>query len=84
MKAAAFEYEKPADVAAAVKLLSGSEGMGKVIAGGQSLGPMLNLRLAQPQLLVDVRGIEEMRAVTESADALTIGACTTAPSSHCA
>ena len=77
MKAAAFEYEKPADVAAAVKLLSGSEGMGKVIAGGQSLGPMLNLRLAQPQLLVDVRGIEEMRAVTESVDALTIGACTT-------
>ena len=77
MKAAAFDYEKPADVAAAVKLLSGAQGMGKVIAGGQSLGPMLNLRLAQPQLLVDVRGIAEMCAVTETPEALTIGACVT-------
>jgi carbon-monoxide dehydrogenase medium subunit len=77
MKAAAFEYEKPADVATAVRLLAGSGGMGKVMAGGQSLGPMLNLRLAQPQLLVDVRGIEEMRAVSETTDALSIGACVT-------
>ena len=77
MKPAAFDYEKPVDVAAAVKLLSAREGMAKPIAGGQSLGPMLNLRLAQPPLLVDIRRIPELCQATESADALTLGACVT-------
>ncbi|MEO7402956.1 MAG: FAD binding domain-containing protein, partial [Burkholderiales bacterium] len=60
MKAAKFEYEKPRDLPAALKLLTQSGGEGKVIAGGQSLGPMLNLRLAQPTLLVDVRALPEL------------------------
>jgi aerobic carbon-monoxide dehydrogenase medium subunit len=77
MKPVAFDYEKPDDLASAIALLSGSNGEGKVIAGGQSLGPMLNLRLAQPRLLVDVRGIEALNAVEESADATTIGAAVT-------
>lgn len=77
MKAAAFDYEKPADVAGAVRLLADGQGMAKPIAGGQSLGPMLNLRLAQPSLLVDIRRIPELCQVTESADALTLGACVT-------
>ena len=77
MKPAAFDYEKPADVAAALRLLAGGEGMAKPIAGGQSLGPMLNLRLAQPSLLVDIRRIPELCQVSESADALTLGACIT-------
>lgn len=77
MKPVAFEYEKPRDMASAVKLLAASAGMGKVIAGGQSLGPMLNLRLAQPALLVDVRTIERLREVKLTDDALTLGACTT-------
>lgn len=77
MKPAAFEYEKPSDVAGAVKLIAAGEGMAKPIAGGQSLGPMLNLRLAQPTLLVDIRRIPELTQATESGDALTLGACVT-------
>lgn len=77
MKPVAFDYEAPRDIATAVKLLAGGDGMAKVMAGGQSLGPMLNLRLAQPTLLVDVRGIEKLREVTETADALVLGACVT-------
>lgn len=77
MKPVAFDYEKPADVASAVKLLAASEGMGKVLAGGQSLGPMLNLRLAQPTLLVDVRQLERLREAKTTDDALILGACTT-------
>ena len=74
MKPVAFDYEKPSDFASAVALLASSNGEGKVIAGGQSLGPMLNLRLAQPRLLVDVRGIDELKSVEESAEAITLGA----------
>ena len=49
----------------------------KVLAGGQTLGPMLNLRLAQPALLVDITRIPELAAVSEDADAVTIGATVT-------
>ena len=61
MKPVAFDYERASDVAGAVKLLAAADGAARVIAGGQSLGPMLNLRLAQPQLLVDVRSIVELQ-----------------------
>lgn len=77
MKPAAFDYERPTDIALALHLLGASEGTGKVVAGGQSLGPMLNLRLAQPALLVDVRALECLREVKLTDDALIIGACTT-------
>jgi carbon-monoxide dehydrogenase medium subunit len=77
MKPVAFDYEKPADLALAVSLLAASEGLGKIVAGGQSLGPMLNLRLAQPALLVDVRSLERLREVKVTDDALLLGACTT-------
>lgn len=77
MKPVAFDYERPSDVASAMRLLAASEGMGKVLAGGQSLGPMLNLRLAQPTLLVDVRTIERLREVKVTDDSLVLGACTT-------
>lgn len=77
MKPAPFDYEKPRDIASAVKLLAQSDGAAKVLAGGQSLGPMLNLRLAQPSLLVDVRTMDELRAAEVTADALELGACTT-------
>lgn len=75
MKAPAFDYARPRDVADAVKLLS-AEGA-KAAAGTQSLGPMLNLRIAHPTLLVDLRGIDELRSVSEDQDAVTIGACIT-------
>jgi carbon-monoxide dehydrogenase medium subunit len=75
MKACAFDYARPKDLAEAVRLLSGDNS--KILAGGQSLGPMLNLRIVHPRLLVDVRHIEELRAATETPDAVTFGACVT-------
>jgi aerobic carbon-monoxide dehydrogenase medium subunit len=76
MKPVAFEYARPASVAEALRMLAGNAGA-KVLAGGQTLGPMLNLRLAQPALLVDITRIPELAAVSEEADAVTIGATVT-------
>jgi carbon-monoxide dehydrogenase medium subunit len=77
MKPATFSYERPRDLDAALSMLAASSGSAKIIAGGQSLGPMLNLRLAQPDLLVDVTSIPELTAITDTPDALEIGACVT-------
>ena len=74
MKAHSFDYARPKDVAEALKLLG--EG-GKAAAGTQSLGPMLNLRVIQPELLVDLRFISELRDCSEKHDNVTIGACVT-------
>jgi len=74
MKAPAFDYARPKDVASALKLLA--EG-GRPAAGTQSLGPMLNLRVAHPTLLVDIRGIEELKSTSESGSSVTLGACIT-------
>ena len=76
MKPAAFEYARPQSVAEAVSLL-GSRPDAKVLAGGQTLGPMLNLRLAQPGLVVDITRIAELATVGEDAEAVTIGATVT-------
>lgn len=74
MKPAKFDYERASDVAAAVKLLQGADGFAKLIAGGQSLVPMMNLRLAQPDFLVDITRIEALRRLEKTGDALFIGA----------
>jgi aerobic carbon-monoxide dehydrogenase medium subunit len=72
MKPVAFDYARPSSVREAVGLLSTPEA--KVLAGGQTLGPMLNLRLAQPRLLVDITRIPELAAVDASPESVTIGA----------
>jgi aerobic carbon-monoxide dehydrogenase medium subunit len=77
VKPARFDYERPRDLSAALELLSGENVTVKVLAGGQSLGPLLNLRLVQPDLVVDITAIPEMIRVEESADHLTLGACIT-------
>jgi aerobic carbon-monoxide dehydrogenase medium subunit len=77
MKPVAFAYERPASMDAALALLSETAAFCKVLAGGQSLGPMLNLRLAQPDLLIDVASISELTDVTDQGDHLEIGACVT-------
>jgi carbon-monoxide dehydrogenase medium subunit len=77
MKPAKFAYERPADLAGALALLARGDVEVKLLAGGQSLGPMLNLRLAQPELLIDISKLAETRRVTEDKDAVVIGACTT-------
>ena len=74
MKPARFDYERPADAASAISLLSRDS---KVLAGGQSLGPMLNLRIAQPERVVDVRLMKALRSFTEDAQSVTLGACIT-------
>jgi carbon-monoxide dehydrogenase medium subunit len=77
VKAAPFDYERPRDVDAVIALAARENRVVKLIAGGQSLGPMLNLRLAQPDVLVDITHIHELKRVEESGDAVTLGACVT-------
>src|SRR5512146_49826 len=74
---AKFDYVRPATVDDAVRALAGGGEDAKVIAGGQSLMPLLRLRLAYPDLLVDVGGLDELRGVTDAGDSLVIGARTT-------
>jgi carbon-monoxide dehydrogenase medium subunit len=77
MKAAAFDYVRPKDLIEAVKQLAAMPGDAKPLAGGQSLGPMLNLRLARPKLLVDVSKVHELKAIADEGDAWRIGASVT-------
>lgn len=77
MKPGAFEYAIPADAAQAAALLAAEPDGARIVAGGQSLGPMLNLRLAQPSMLVDVRRIEGMTCVRQTQGFVEIGACVT-------
>jgi aerobic carbon-monoxide dehydrogenase medium subunit len=60
-----------------VRALGSADGDAKVIAGGQSLMPLLRLRLANPDLLVDVGGLDELHGVTDAGNSLVIGARTT-------
>jgi carbon-monoxide dehydrogenase medium subunit len=74
---AKFDYVRPGTVDEAVQALAGAGEDGKVIAGGQSLLPLLRLRMAYPELLIDVGGLDELRGVRDAGDALVIGAATT-------
>jgi aerobic carbon-monoxide dehydrogenase medium subunit len=77
MKAAAFAYERPADLNAALALMANADSTTRIIAGGQSLGPMLNLRLVEPDLIVDISGLSELKQADRRGDELVIGACIT-------
>lgn len=77
MKPVRFDYARPTDIAAAVAFAGSDYAAVKFLAGGQSLGPLLNLRLVQPDLVVDITGIEELKRVEEAADGVTIGSCIT-------
>ena len=74
---AKFDYVRPGSVDEAVHALADGGDDAKIIAGGQSLLPLLRLRLAYPELLVDLAGVDELRGVTDAGDALEIGARTT-------
>jgi carbon-monoxide dehydrogenase medium subunit len=76
VKAAAFEYVRPRDLAEAVNALRSTAGA-KLLAGGQSLGPMLNLRLARPTLLVDISRLDALRRIEDAGDAWRIGGAVT-------
>src|ERR1700683_4316393 len=77
MKATAFAYERPSDLNAALSVMAKATGPTKILAGGQSLGPMLNLRLVEPDLIVDITGLAELKQAERNGDELVIGACIT-------
>jgi carbon-monoxide dehydrogenase medium subunit len=74
MKPAAFSYERARNVDEAISALA-RDPDAKILAGGQSLVPMMNMRLARPSRLVDLNGIRELAAIAAAADGgLTLGA----------
>lgn len=76
MKASAFAYARPTSVADALELLGVHGDRAKVLAGGQSLMPAMNLRLISPELIVDIGELAELRGIVVEGDVLTIGALT--------
>jgi carbon-monoxide dehydrogenase medium subunit len=77
MKAAPFDYAVPKTLSEASKLLASANMTTAAIAGGQSLLPMLNLRVALPGLVVDVGRLEELKGIEGSRGGLRVGALTT-------
>jgi CO/xanthine dehydrogenase FAD-binding subunit len=75
MKPASFEYARPAGLDEACALLA-SEDDARIIAGGQTLVPLMAMRLARPKLLVDIARIADLAVVREDGDAVAIGATT--------
>lgn len=76
MKASAFSYTRASSVVDALELLARHGDQAKVLSGGQSLMPALNLRLSAPDLLIDIGAIPELRGVTVADGVLRIGALT--------
>ncbi|AYY14124.1 xanthine dehydrogenase family protein subunit M [Actinobacteria bacterium YIM 96077] len=74
---AAFDYARPTSVDDAVGTLADGGEDAKILAGGQSLIPMLRLRLAAPTVVVDLGGVNDLRGVTDDGNHLVIGAMTT-------
>jgi carbon-monoxide dehydrogenase medium subunit len=73
MKLPPFEYACPTELSEAVALLAARNGDAKLIAGGQSLVPMLAFRLAAPTLLVDLRKLPELRRIRISSNGVVLG-----------
>lgn len=76
MKAAAFAYARATSVVNALELLAAHGDRAKVLSGGQSLMPAMNLRLLSPELLVDIGGLAELRGIALKGDVLVVGALT--------
>lgn len=74
MKAARFDYLRPRSLAHALEALAPVEHASRLIAGSQSLGPMLNLRLVRPGRLIDISGLPELRSISTQDGWLRIGA----------
>lgn len=73
MKPSAFHYERPTDLQAALALLATGEDT-RILAGGQSLVPMMNYRLAQPECLIDINRLAELDYIRDDGDMIAIGA----------
>ncbi|MBC7202201.1 MAG: FAD binding domain-containing protein [Pusillimonas sp.] len=77
MKSAKFDYVRASEAKEALSLLEGSDGSVKAMGGSQSLGPMLNLRLARPKKVIDVSSVAEWRTVSKNAGFIRVGALVT-------
>ncbi|HZT50334.1 MAG TPA: FAD binding domain-containing protein, partial [Stellaceae bacterium] len=77
MKAPAFDYARPASLGEAIAMLAGAGGEALLMAGGQSLVAMLNLRVASPALVIDIARLPELQGGSEDADGVTLGAAVT-------
>ena len=77
MKAPAVDYVRPRSLTQAVGLLAHASVEARVMAGGQSLLAMMNLRVATPALVIDIARLPELTSVTEDADSVRFGACVT-------
>lgn len=77
MKPAPFDLLRPPTLAAAVTMLAEAGPEARVLSGGQSLGPMLNLRVVQPRVLVQINHLPSLAGIAETPDAITLGACVT-------
>jgi len=77
MKAAKFDYVRVNEAKEALSLLEGSDGSTKAMGGSQSLGPMLNLRLARPKKVIDVSGVADWRSVSKEGNSIRVGAAVT-------
>jgi aerobic carbon-monoxide dehydrogenase medium subunit len=73
---AAFDYKAPTSVDEALQLLAEGGDDAKIIAGGQSLLPVMKLRLAAPELLIDLAKIDSLKGIRDDGDAIVIGAMT--------
>ena len=76
MKPAPFKYVRPHSVDEALALLSEHGDDAKVLAGGQSLVPLMNMRMAQPSVLIDINGLTDLSGIAHEGPQLQIGALT--------
>jgi len=76
MKAAEFDYARPATVEEVCHLLDSAAGDGKIIAGGQTLVPLMVMRLARPSLVIDINRIASLQGVAANDDGVAIKAAT--------
>ena len=76
MKAPKFSYIRAESVDHALELLDKYGDEGRILAGGQSLMPTLNMRLSQPEILIDINGLDDMKGISLNGDTVCIGALT--------
>src|SRR5690348_4979901 len=76
LKAPPFRYARPRTLDAALKLLAEGGGDARLLAGGQSLVPALNMRLLEPKLLIDINGVSELSGISENRNGIRVGALT--------
>lgn len=77
MKPCKFEYHRPASLEEALEILARHSEDARIIAGGQSLVPMMNFRLVQPKMLLDINGIKSLSYIRGERDYIEVGATTT-------